>query len=136
MTSISVAAKIWAKTVAMNAVLWGIWGLFTGNMFHAFGSILFLLGGFIVTLPLLMIIVPLVNVSTLLPYGIPAKIAWLTFYLIVLIVLFYGLCSIVQTDSFFKSDTWAGRFTGTTIAGLLIAVITSHRSLNKLYTEP
>lgn len=136
MTSISVAAKIWAKTVSMNAVLWGIWGLLTGNMFHAFGSILFLLVGFIVTLPLLMIIVPLVNVSTVLPYGIPAKIAWLTFFLIVLIVLFYGLCSIVQTDSFFRSDTWAGQFTWTTIGGLLIAVITTRRSLNKLYTEP
>lgn len=134
MQSISVAARIWAKTVVLNAVLWGMWGLLTGNMFHAFGSILFLLGGFIVTLPLLMIIIPLVNISTLLPYGIPAKVAWLTFYLIGLIILFYGFFSIVQTGSFFKGDTWAGQFTGTTIAGLLIAVITTRRSLKKLYT--
>ena len=134
MRSISVAIKIWAKTVALNAFLWGIVSLLKGNIWESLGAILFLLLGFIGTLPLLMLIFPLVNVSTLMPYSIPAKTAWLTFYLIGLIILFYGLFSLVKSDTFFKSYSWTGQFMGTSIGGLLIAVITSRKSLNKLYT--
>ena len=134
MRSIPVAVKIWVKTVAMNAFLWGVWNLLSGEILVAFGAILFFLGGLIVTLPLLMLIVPLVNGSTLLPYNIPAKTAWLTFYLIVIIILFYGLCSIVISGTFFTSHSWAGKLMGTTIGGLLIAVVTTRKSLNKLYT--
>jgi hypothetical protein len=133
MMSISVAAKIWAKTVVMNAFLWGIWSELTGNILQALGSLLFLLGGFIVTLPLLMFIVPLVNISTRLPYNIPAKTAWLTFYLIGMIILFYGLFSLVYSDTFFNSELWASQLTVSTIGGLLIAVLTTRKSLNKLY---
>jgi hypothetical protein len=125
MISLSVAIRIWVKTVAMNAFLWGIWSVIRGNIWEAFGSVLLFLGGFLVTLPLLMIIVPLVDASTLLPYSIPAKIAWLTFYLIVMIILFYRLIPMV--------DSWAFQLTGFTIGGLLIAVVTTRKSLNKLY---
>ena|SRR5687768_15028387 len=134
MISIPVAAKIWAKTVIMNAFLWGVWHVLRGDIREAFWSMLFLLAGFIVTLPLLIFIVPLVNVSTLLPYSIPAKKAWLTFYLIVMIILFYGLFSIVESDTFFESHSLSSQLMGTTIGGLLIAVLTTRRSLNKLYT--
>src|SRR5688572_30180206 len=123
MISIPVAAKIWAKTVVMNAFLWGVWHVLRGDIWEAFWSMLFLLAGFIVTLPLLMFIVPLVNASTLLPYSIPAKTAWLTFYLIGLIILFYGLFSLVKSERFFKSYSWTGQFLGTSIGGLLIAVV-------------
>ena len=127
MISLSVAIRIWVKTVAMNAFLWGIWSVLRGSIWEAFGSILFFLGGFVVTLPLLMFIVPLVNVSTLLDYSIPAKIAWLTFYLIVMIILFYRLIPI--------GDSLAFQLTGFTIGGLLIAVVTTRKSLNKLYKK-
>jgi hypothetical protein len=135
MKSLSVAAKIWAKTVVMNAFLWGVWSMLKGNIWEAFWSIAFLIVGFIITLPLLMFIVPLVSVSALLPYNVPAKTAWLTFYLIEMMILFYWLCSIVEADSFFKSHLWAGKFTGTTIGGLLIAVVTTRKSLNKFYKK-
>jgi hypothetical protein len=135
MISLSVAARIWVKTVAMNAFLWGVWSVLRGNIWEAFGSILVLLGGIIVTLPLLMFIVPLVNVSALLPYSIPAKIGWLTFYLIVMIVLFYGLFSHVESNIFFNTNSWAGKLMGSTIGGLLIAVLTTRKSLNKLYKK-
>jgi hypothetical protein len=127
MSPIPVAVKIWAKTVFINAFFWGVWSVLRGNILDAFGSILILLGGIIVTLPLLMFIVPLVNVSTLLDYSIPAKIAWLTFYLIVMIILFYRLIPI--------GDSLALQLTGFTIGGLLIAVITTRKSLNKLYKK-
>ena len=134
MKSLSVSAEIWAKTVGMNAFLWGIGGMLTGDLFHAFGSILFLLGGFILTLPLLMVIVPLVNVSAWIPYGVPAKMAWLTFYLIILIILFFMVFSKIESDTFYKSHSWASQLMGTSIGGLFVAVLSSRRSLSKLYT--
>jgi hypothetical protein len=127
MISLSVAIRIWVKTVVLNAFLWGVWNVLSGSIWEALGSILLLLGGFVVTLPLLMFIVPLVNVSTLLDYSIPAKIAWLTFYLIIMIILFYRLIPI--------GDSLAFQLTGFTIGGLLIAVVTTRKSLNKLYKK-
>jgi len=127
MISLSVAIRIWVKTVALNAFLWGVWSVLRGSIWEALGSILLLLGGFVVALPLLMFIVPLVNVSTLLDYSIPAKIAWLTFYLIVMIILFYRLIPM--------GDSLAFQLTGFTIGGLLIAVVTTRKSLNKLYKK-
>jgi hypothetical protein len=135
MISLSVAARIWVKTVAMNAFLWGVWSVLRGNIWEAFGSVLLLLGGFIVTLPLIMFIVPLVNVSALLPYSVPAKITWLAFYLIIMIILFYRLFSHVESNIFFEANSWAGKLMGTTIGGLLIAVVTTRKSLNKLYKK-
>ncbi len=127
MISLSVAIRIWVKTVALNAFLWGVWNVLRGSIWEALGAILLLLGGFVVTLPLLMFIVPLVNVSTLLDYSIPAKIAWLAFYLIIMIILFYRLIPI--------GDSLAFQLTGFTIGGLLIAVVTTRKSLNKLYKK-
>ena len=127
MISLSVAIRIWVKTVVLNAFLWGVWNVLRGSIWEALGSILLLLGGFVVALPLLMFIVPLVNVSTLLDYSIPAKIAWLTFYLIIMIILFYRLIPI--------GDSLAFQLTGFTIGGLLIAVVTTRKSLNKLYKK-
>jgi hypothetical protein len=133
MKSLSVAAKILAKTVIVNAFLWGVWNALTGDMLKAFGALLFLLVGFIVMLPLLMFIAPLVNVSTRLPYSIPAKTAWLTFYLIIMVIVFYGLVSMVISNTFFSSKSWTGQLIGPSIGGLLIAVLTTRKSLNELY---
>src|SRR5687768_2952861 len=88
MTSLSVAVKIWAKTIVMNAVLWGLGGVLAEGYYAAIAAV-FLIGGFIVTLPLLMLISPLVTVSTRLPYRMPAKITWLTFILALLIFSIY-----------------------------------------------
>lgn len=135
MKSLSVAAKIWAKTVFLNAFFWGAGALFTGNIIEVFKSMLLFFGGFIVTLPLLMLIVPLVNVSALLPYNIAARIAWLTFYLIALIVAFYAVYSKVTTHGFFGSQWRDNSLIGTTIAALVVAVITTRKSLVKLHTQ-
>jgi hypothetical protein len=134
MLSTSVAARIWAKTVFLNAFFTGMFGLLTGEMINVFVSIVVLIGGFILTLPLLMIITPLVAMSARLPYNIPAKSAWLTFFLSILIVLFYWLLSNITNGGYLEGRFWIGQLAGTTIGGLLIAVLTTRRSLNKLYT--
>lgn len=134
MITLSVSAKIWAKTVFLNAFFWGVGALFAGDIFEVFKAALYLFGGFVVTLPVLMVMVPLVNISTILPYGINARTAWLAFYFIVLIILFYGLYSKIANDEFYYRN-WRGySVMGTTIAALLVAVITTRKSLVKLFT--
>lgn len=54
--------------------------------------------------------------------------AWLFFYLLVLIVLFYAVL-----PGEFAGDRLLYKLTGTTIAGLFIGVFTTRRSLTNLY---
>jgi hypothetical protein len=135
MKSISVAVRIWAKTVVLNAILFGIWGMLTRDIMNMLGSVLLLIGGIITTVPLLMVIAPLIKVSNSLPYNIPAKTSWLTFFLMLLIIVIYEWASLIIDDTLFKTGSMVSVLLGTTIMGLVIAVLTTRRSLNKLYTQ-
>src|SRR5690349_21394769 len=86
-----VALKIWARTLLLNAILMVFTvpaGIVIGGFFGALGAAAV---GFILTFPLLLLITPLVKISTKLPYDATARIFWLWFYLEALIVLFYVL---------------------------------------------
>ena len=133
MTPVSIAVKLWAKTLVMNAVLFGAGGIFIGEYWRAPASALCLIGGFIVTLPLLMLITPLVRLSTWLPYSIPAKIGWLSFSLMLVIIVFYSAASLLMEQKLFNSGSPINTSMGCTMAGLLIAVLTTRKSLMKLH---
>jgi hypothetical protein len=135
MTHVSVAVRLWAKTVVLNAVFWGVGGVFIGEYWRLPASFLFLLGGFLVTLPLLMLISPLVRLSTWFPYSIPAKIGWLTFSLALMIVIFYSAASLIIEQKLFAHNSPVNTMMGTTLAGLLVAVLTTRKSLVKLHTD-
>lgn len=135
MKPLYVTARIWLKTVFLNAFFWGIGALVTGDIFEVFTTVLLLIGGFIVTAPMIMLTLPLVKVSEKLPYGIPARIAWLAFYHIVVIILFYMLFSLIINNAVYKSNSFAARSMGFTIAGVVVSIITTRTSLNKLYTQ-
>jgi hypothetical protein len=135
MTPVSVAVRLWAKTVALNAVFFGIRGMIIGSFGNVMASLLFLIGGFMVTLPLLMLITPLVRLSGWLPYSIPAKIGWLTFSLTLLIILIYAITCLIIDDELFRPGSLINTLMGTTIAGLLVAVLTTRRSLLELNTS-
>jgi hypothetical protein len=134
MTSLSVAVRIWAKTVIMNAVLWGIGAVVMEKYEALFAAVLFLIGGLVVTLPLLLLVSPLVTVSTRLPYGMPARIAWLTFCLALLIFIIYVFVSMAIDPTVFKENSFVNLLLASTLAGLLFAVLTTNRSLKKLYS--
>ena len=133
MTSVAVAVKLWAKTLVMNAVLFGVGGIFIGEYWRAPASVLCLIGGFIITLPLLMLITPLVRMSTWLPYSIPAKIGWLSFSLMLGIIIFYSAASLLMEQKLFSSGSPINTCMGCTMTGLLIAILTTRRSLIKLH---
>src|SRR5690348_13097851 len=86
-----VAIKIWARTLLINAILMVFTvpaGIIIGGFFGTLGAAA---AGFILALPLLLLITPLVKISTKLPYSASASLFWLWFYLELLIVLFYIL---------------------------------------------
>jgi hypothetical protein len=135
MTHVSVAVRLWAKTVALNAVFWGVGGIYIGEYWRVISALFFMIAGFLVTLPLLMLIAPLVRLSTWFPYSIPAKIGWLTFSLAVVIIVFYSVASLIIEQRLFSHHSPVNTMMGTTLAGLLVAVLTTRKSLVKLHTD-
>jgi hypothetical protein len=136
MQSLAVSARIWGKTIFLNACFFGLGGIFTGDIFRVLGAGLLLIGGFVCTLPLLLLMVPLVNISALLPYKLAARIAWLAFYLIIIVILFCLFFSLVEKGAAFVSNSYANQLMTTGISGVLVAVLTTRKSLKKFYTTP
>jgi hypothetical protein len=132
MKALAIGARIWFKTIVLNALLFGIGGLWMEG-WVTFGLAFFVfIAALILTLPLLLIIVPLVQLSARIPYNTKARIAWLTFYLLLLIIAIY-----IAFGELFNglNDPLFPTLTGTTIAGLLIAVYTTRTSLLEWYHQ-
>jgi hypothetical protein len=134
MSSVSIAVKLWAKTVTMNAVLYGISGLAGGEFERAAIGVILLVGGFIITLPWLVFIILIVKASTWLPYSNSAKIGWLTFGLIVLIIIIYSIACLIMDHNLIHYGSEELGVIFTTILALAIAIITTRKALIKLYT--
>jgi len=132
MKTLLTSVKIWLKTVVFNAVLASLWAI--GRDVPAFFIFfLFLIIGLFVSLPLLMLINPLVKLSLRLPYSIAARVAWLFFFLAVLAILIYLLVWAIGQGEFYSlKDTYL--LSCCTISALLIAVLTTRKSLIKINT--
>src|SRR4051812_3326083 len=88
MTSISVALRIWAKAVFLFGVLMVFAAVSKGDFWGVLLAGLYFFLGFIVTAPLLLPVFSLVYFSKrLLQYNIPARMAWLIFYLTLMMVV-------------------------------------------------
>jgi len=135
MSPMWVAVKIWAVTIFLNALFFGLLSVFAGDVFDVFLSAAFLFGGFMATLPLLPLVLLLIKTSKKLPYGFPARVAWLTFYLMLLVFLFYWLLSGINVQHFWGSHSWERHLMFITITSLLIAVLAARKSLYKLYEK-
>lgn len=135
MSAISVAIKIWAKTVILVIIGITIFGLVVKEfyvIFYAFLAVIF--GGFI-TSPLLLIIWPLVKLSACLPYNNQARMMWLTFVLFCLYALIFILGVSVTNDHSIIRSAEVSQMLAIIIGVQLIAVITTRKSLYKFY-EP
>lgn len=133
MSTILTSVKIWAKTVFLTGCVIGVMALWNEELEGILISILVLVAGGFITAPLLLFIDPLVKLSVKLPYSIPARIAWLTFYLVLLIFLFYLLIVIMIEGGLGDISSVFG-FTGLTVGPLIIAVLTTRKSLIKINT--
>jgi hypothetical protein len=134
MTSIYVAVRIWMKAVILFCIGIGLVAAMEGDFFGMLLAAMAFFFGFIVTLPLLLPIFALVDLSKRLsPYSIPARIAWLTFFLILLFYFSYVLISKIRGFDVF--DNFNINLIFFTTGVLLVAVLTTRRSLNELYTQ-
>ena len=81
-TSVSVAARIWAKTNFLAILIIAIAGIMSkeGGWVILFIGLALILG-FFVTSPLLIVISPIVKLSGALPYNRQSKMIWLIFFL-------------------------------------------------------
>jgi hypothetical protein len=133
MSSIGVAVKIWAETVFLNALFCGIWVVFSGEIFDVFMSALFLFGGFIATLPLLLPFFLLIHVSKKVPYSVRARFSWLIFYLVLIVCVYCWVLSNVDAHNFWELHSYKRCLIFCMVASLLIVVFATRKSLYKLY---
>jgi len=132
MKTFFISLKIWAKTVFLNACLLGLGAVYSKEP-EVFDTLLVLLiGGFLITAPLLLFIEKLVRLSLRMPYGINARIALLFFSLVILIMFFYLFMVWLFGDHLEIKGILS--LTGVTSVALLIAVLTTRKSLIKINT--
>lgn len=135
-TPLSVAVKIWAKTIVMIILLLAICTLFDGEVWGLLFVGLALVFGFFLTSPLLIVISPLVKWSSLVPYASLSKMTWLIFFLVLMYLLIFTLLFLMMGNGLevFMSGE-GGLLIVSIIVVQLIAVRTTRKSLYKLYEQ-
>ncbi len=136
-TPLSVAVRIWAKSVAITILICSLNLLFEGGLWlMILFSGLALIFGFFITSPLLIIISPLVDWSAMMPYANRSKMTWLIFFLSVLYLLIViGFCCIIQCNFNGMFSKEMALFFLIILVVEFIAVRTTRRSLYKLYEQ-
>ncbi|OQP58626.1 hypothetical protein [Niastella populi] len=136
MTTISASIHIWVKTALINFLLMLLGAIVSfrgGDVLWAFVT---LLVGIIATIPLLVFINPIVVLSKRIThYGIPARIASLTFHLMLMVLLFFLLASLLSTETLFVKNPVLADHMACTMVSLMISVYINRRSLKALYEE-
>ncbi len=131
-----VAVRIWVKSVLMTIVILSINILLSNELF----AILFLLGallvGFFITSPLLIVISPLVEWSSLMPYANRSKNDLADLFTICLyLLIFIGLASLIQGNFNGMFSKEVALLFLSIIVVEFIAVRTTRKSLYKLYEQ-
>jgi hypothetical protein len=134
MTTISASIHIWVKTVLINFGLILSGAMVALKGFDVLWAFAFLFVGIIATIPVLLFINPIVVLSKrVTQYDIPARIALLTFHLMVMVFLFFILVSSFTTETIFtKNSKLASQMAGTIIS-LVLSVYISRNSLREMY---
>jgi hypothetical protein len=136
-TSVSVAARIWAKTNSIVILVVAIWGLMSDEI----GWVVLFIGlalifGFFVTSPLLIVISPLVKLSGALPYTRQSKMGWLIFFLFLIYwLIFIGLRLMTGDHYHGVKSKEEALFMLSIIVAQFIAVRTTRKSLFKFYEQ-
>ena len=132
-TPAAVGLKIWGCTIFFGGIIAGVIGFINHNFSGMLMGLMMLAGGFIVTSPLLFVIIQLVKLSMRLPYGIAAKKVWLWFSLALLIVLFFLCISWISGNAILLRDLYI--LTGITLLALSLAMLCVPQSLRDIYKQ-
>jgi hypothetical protein len=139
-TPLSIAVKIWAKTISIAIIIGAICvlseGVFCALVFVGLAVIF----GFFITSPLLIIYSPLVKWSSLLPYSNQSRMAGLIFFLsLFYLLIFIGLMLSEAGSHGIYNKVIVSKegaiFMLSIIVVQFIAVRTTRKSLYKLYEQ-
>lgn len=136
-TSVSVAARIWAKTNFLVILIIAIAGIMSkeGGWVILFIGLALILG-FFVTSPLLIVISPIVKLSGALPYNRQSRMIWLIFFLFIMYwLIFIGLRLMAGDRYHGIVSKEEALFMLSIIVVEFIAVRTTRKSLYKFYEQ-
>ena len=132
MTSIRVAAQIWMKAVLLLGISVGLIAIIEADIFGVLFAALAFFLGFTITVPLLLPIFTLIDISKRLSqYSMQARVAWITFYLIVLFYFYYLM--LFKITGFNEFKTFFSHLIFFMSGVLPVAVFTCRKSLYELY---
>jgi len=136
-TSVSVAARIWAKTNFLAILIIAIAGIMSkeGGWVILFIGLALILG-FFITSPLLIVISPIVKLSGALPYTRQSRMFWLIFFLFIMYwLIFIGLRLMAGDRYHGIVSKEEALFMLSIIVVQFIAVRTTRKSLYKFYEQ-
>jgi len=133
-----ISLSIWARTLILTIVLVGCYSFYVEGFKAVFGLILMAIGAFIITLPLLIIINPLVKWMAVIAYSPGSRLATLGFLLILIAVAFYAVCGIlvwfvIGAEIF--ADGILHKLVSATIMAIILATWSVKTSFIKLNSE-
>jgi hypothetical protein len=135
-TPLSVAVKIWAKTISIVIVIMAISAILYGEGWAILVTGLCVIFGFFLTSPLLIVISPLVKWSSQLPYSNQSRMVWLMFYLVLMYsLIFTGLFLMMGNGMEVFMSGEGGMLFMSIIVVQFLAVRTTRKSLYKIYEQ-
>jgi hypothetical protein len=136
-TSVSVAARIWAKTNSILILVSAIGGIMSeddGCVALYIGLALIFV--FFITSPLLIVISPIIKLSGALPYSKQSKMIWLIFFLFLMYWLIFIVLRLMEGEHYHGIvSKEAALLMLSIIVVQFIAVRTTRKSLYKFYEE-
>lgn len=134
MTTTPASIYIWVKTVLINFLLMLSGAIVSFGGVDVLWAFVTLLIGIIATIPLLLFINPIVVLSKRIThYGIPARMASLTFHLMLMVLLFFSMASSVTTETLFKKNSVLADHMAGIMVSLIISVYLNRKRLKALY---
>lgn len=125
-----IALSVWIRAITLNALLIGAYMLFEAGFQGSLILVLVFIVGFVVTLPLLVMIPILIKLAAKIPYGPEGRIAGLSFFLAVLAVLFYAVVVFLMGgDLIYEKDFQL------IVLAALIAVVLATRSVKSSFNR-
>ncbi len=133
-----ISLSIWVRTLLFNIILVSIYAFYEAGFKAVFGLILMTIGAFIITLPLLIIINPLVIWMASISYSPGSRLASLGFLLILLAIGCYALGAVLVwfvagTEIF--TDKIMHRIVFATVVAIILATWSVKSSFIKLNPE-
>jgi hypothetical protein len=126
-----ISFSIWAITIFLNAVFFGVAELGMGNIGTAIGALAILAMGYVFGLPFWPLLWLLITLIMALPFSAAGRITWLIGILGILVALFYASIAWIITGHFTLHHPLGGLLAGTTIAAMVMAFFFHRKAFGK-----